>query len=121
MEDAEKYSCDTRASNNLTTDQNLLVAIAWCLPSEKRLFTLFPETIFVDVCEDTNNEGRPLFTMTGCDSDNKMYTFLRAFLPNQRTWGFRWIFCHVLPTMFSKKILDKIKIIISDGDSKEYT
>ena len=118
--DAVEFTEDNRSNRNLTNEQHLLVAIAWVLPSEKRLFMLFPEAIFVDVVEDTNNEGRPLLTMTGCDGDGKMYTFLRAFLPNQRAWGFRWVFSHVLMTMFPRETLAKIQIIISDGDAQEY-
>ena len=120
QEDASKYASDNRSNRNLTNEQNLLVALAWVVPSERRLFQLFPETLFVDSVEDTNNEGRPLLTMSGCDSNGKMFTFLRAFLPNQRTWSFRWIFLHVLPTMFSKETIGRIRVIISDGDSQEY-
>ena len=118
--DASMYASDNRSNRNLSNEQNLLVALAWVVPSERRLFELFPETLFVDSVEDTNNEGRPLLTMSGCDSNGKMFTFLRAFLPNQRTWSFRWIFLHVLPTMFSKNTIGKIRVIISDGDSQEY-
>ena len=83
QEDATKYASDSRVNRNLRNDQNLLVALAWVVPSERRLFRLFPETLFVDSVEDTNNEGRPLLTMSECDSNEKMFTFLRAFLPNQ--------------------------------------
>ena len=62
--DAVEFTEDNRSNRNLTNEQHLLVAIAWVLPSEKILFMLFPEAIFVDVVEDTNNEGRPLLTMT---------------------------------------------------------
>ena len=121
QKDANDYAISNRNNRKLSDEQNLLVAVAWVIKSERRLFDLFPETVFVDCVEDTNNEGRPLLTMTGCDSDGKMFTFLRALLPNQRTWGFRWIFSHVLPTMFGSDTLKKINIIMSDGDSKEYT
>lgn len=118
--DAEEFSRDNRFNRQLSNEQILLVAIAWVIPKERRLFKLFPETIFVDVVEDTNKEGRPLLTITGCDGDGKMYTLLRAFLPNQRAWAFRWVFSHVLLTMFSRQTLSKVQIIISDGDAQEY-
>ena len=120
QEDANQYAIDSRTTRNLSKDQNLLVAIAWVIPNEGQLFHMFPETIFVDAVEDTNNEGRPLLTMSGCDSSNKMFNILRAFLPNQRAWSFRWIFNHVLPTMFSEQTLSNVKVIISDGDAQEY-
>ena len=118
--DANEYANHSRVHQNLKNDQNLLVALAWVVPSEQRMFKLYLETLFVDSTESTNNEERPLLTMGGCDSSEKMFTFLRAFLPNQRTWSFRWIFYHVLPTMFSKNTISKIKVIISDGDAQEY-
>ena len=118
--DAKNYALDNRCNCKLRSDQNLLIALAWVVPEERRMFELFPETLFVDSTEDTNNEGRPLFTMGGCTSEGKMFTFLRAFLPNQRSWAFRWLFIHVLPTMFSKNIYQKIRVIISDGDSQEF-
>ena len=102
--DANNYALDNRCNCKLRSDQNLLIALAWVIPEERRMFELFPETLFVDSTEDTNNEGRPLFTMGGCTSNGKMFTFLRAFLPNQRSWAFRWMFLHVLPTMFTKNI-----------------
>ena len=118
--DANQYAFETRQSHNLSNEQNLMVGIACVIPNERRLFHLYPETIFVDCVEDTNNEGRPLLTMAGCDSSNKMFTILRAFLPNQRSWVFGWIFNHVLPTMYSRDTLNNVKVILSDGDSQEY-
>jgi len=96
------------------------MALAWVVPSERRMLELYPDTLFVDATEDTNKEGRSLLTIGGCDSSGEMFTFLRAFLANQRNWSFRWIFMHVLPTMFSKNMYERIKVIISDGDSQEY-
>ena len=69
--------------------QILLMSIAWVTPFEKRLFYLFPEVLYCDVICGTNNENRPLFTVTGKDSSGKMFTFFRAFLPNQKQWSFR--------------------------------
>ena len=121
QEDAYEYAYSNRISQNLYLDQNLLVAIAWVIQSERRLFNLFPEVIFVDTFKDTNDEGRPLLTISGCSSDGKMFTFLRSFFPNERTWCFRWIFSHVLPTLFSSEILERVNLIITDGDYCEIT
>ena len=82
---------------------------------------MFPEVITVDCTADTNNEARPLLTMAGKDSYGRMFIFLRAFLPNERNWGFRWIFSIVLPNFFHQTILSRIRLIISDGDAQECT
>ena len=120
LADASKFSNEHRKKMNLTHEQNLLLAVAWVIPGEKDYFFLFPEVLFIDIVEKTNNEKRPLLVVSGKDSDGKMFTILRAFLPNQRSWIFRWIFSVVFPTMFSKDLLKRVKIIISDGDSHEY-
>ena len=101
--DASNYALDNRSNRNFQKNQNLFMVLAWVVPSERRMLELYPDTLFVDATEDTNKEGRPLLTIGGCDSSGKMFTFLRAFLANQRSWSFRWIFTHVLPTIFSKK------------------
>ena len=59
--------------------------------------------------------------MTSKDSYGKMYTVLRAYLPNEKAWTFRWIFSIVIPQFFSKETLGKIRFVCSDGDSQEYT
>ena len=46
--------------------------------------------------------------------------FLRAYLPHEKGWMFRWIFSHVLVQMFSLTVLKKTRIIISDGDAQEF-
>ena len=42
-------------------------------------------------------------------------------MPNQQSWMFRWIFSVVMPSLISKKLLEKVCIIISDGDSQFFT
>ena len=69
--------------------------------------------------KSTNNEKRPLFTMYGKTTHGKILTFMRVFLPYEKTCIFRWIFCVALPQLFGKPTVDQIKIIISDGDSQE--
>ena len=96
------------------------MAIAWITKKEKRYFSMFPEVLFVDCVEDTNNEERPLCTITGRDAHGNMFYVLRAFLPNIRSWSFRWIFSYVLPNIYPLEILHRVKLVISDGDQKEY-
>ena len=95
------------------------MGIAWVIPSERQLFNLFSEVITVDTTASTNNELRPLLIISAKDSSGKMFTVLRAFLPNEQAWVFRWIFSAVLPKMFGLSKLNDVKLIISDGDSQE--
>ena len=96
------------------------MSIAWAIPCERRLFEMFPEVIVFDTTNKTNNESRLLLTMAGKDSNGKMFTFLRAFLPNEKGWVFRWVFSIVFPQLFGNIILKLIQVIITDGDSQEY-
>ena len=94
------------------------MAIAWITKKEKRYFSMFPKVPFVDCVEDTNNEERPLCTITGRNAHGNMFYVLRAFLPNIRSWSFRWIFSYVLPNIYLLEILHRVKLVISDGDQK---
>ena len=115
----DEFVADHRESLRCLPHQLLLMAVVWVIPCERKLFEMFPEVIKVDCTNDTNNESRPLLTMTGKDSNGKCFTLLRAFLPNQQNWVFRWIFSVVLPQVFGADVLHHIKVIISDGDANE--
>jgi hypothetical protein len=118
-EDLLKFAKEHRDEMNLTDQQELMIACAWVLPKEKRLFQMYPEVIHVDATSDTNNENRPLLTITARDSRGNVVTVLRIFMPNERSWAFRWLFQVVLPTLLGSEPLQKVKVIITDGDSQE--
>ena len=113
--EAKKFSEINRISLNLTSEQHLLIGVAWVTPFESDYYHMFPEVIMVDTVADTNNEGRPLLTIAGMTTSYKVFYILRAFLPNQCSWVFRWIFSFAMPTIFGN-LLKKTKIIVSDGD-----
>ena len=113
----EKYVLETRKNLKVSKEDDLMVALAWVLPKESNYFRLFPETIFVDVICDVNKDKRPLFTATGKDANGTMFTFLRAFLPNQQAWIFLWIFTVVFPILFPKQVLEQVQLIVSDSDA----
>ena len=115
----QRYVRQKRSSMQVPDIQILLMSIAWVTPFEKRLFNLFPEVLYCDVICGTNNENRPLFTVTGKDSSGKMFTFFRAFLPNQKQWSFRWLFNVVFPQVFTGSILSRVNCIITDGDTQQ--
>ena len=116
--DMYDYIQKSRDATRISRDHLMLMAIAWVLPKERQLFQMFPETFLIDCTFHTNNEKRPLLTLTGKDRNSKTFTFLRAFLPNEQLWVFNWIFTQVLPKMFDS-IMQDVKLIISDGDSQE--
>ena len=119
--DADEFTDFNRKAINCSEEQNLMIAVAWSLPEEKHNFKFCTEVIYVDCTADTNNEERPLLTISAKNAHGKMFMILRAFLPNERAWIFRWIFSTVLPNIFGELYLSKVNLVISDGDSCEYT
>ena len=117
----QDFVIDGRSALNLQDHHKYMIAFAWVTPSEKEKFNLFPEVITVDTVAGTNNENRPLLAMGGKDSNGKMFIFLRAYLPNEKGWIFRWIFSIVLPKMFSNTVLQRTQLVITDGDLQEYS
>ena len=74
-------------------------------------------------CDNTskvcNEDERYLFTMTSIDSMGKTFALLRAFLPHEKAWVFKWLFQTVLPNLFPKDHFQGTKLFITDGDSQE--
>ena len=103
-DEVNQFIQHSRNVHKFSYQQLLLMAIAWVHPQECELFSIFPKVITVDYTSGTNNESRPLLTMGGKDSLDKVFIFLRVFLPNERRWVFRWIFNVVL----HKKILPRL-------------
>ena len=115
------FVIDGRNALKLADHHKYMIAFAWVTPSEREKFNLFPEVITVDTLAGTNNETRPMLALGGKDSNGKMFIFLRAYLPNERGWIFRWIFSIVIPKMFSKTVLQRTQLVITDGDLQEYS
>jgi hypothetical protein len=117
--DLAQYAEMHRVSLDLRNTQELMIASAWVLAPEIRLAYQFPEVLLMDSTADTNKESRPLFTITGKDSTGHMFTILRAFVPNERAWVFRWLFQTVMPALLGKDLLLRVRAVITDGDSQE--
>ena len=66
-----------------------MIAIACVISCERDYFSRFPEVLFVDSTAKTNNERRPLLIVAGKDANDKMFTILGAFIPNERAWSLR--------------------------------
>jgi hypothetical protein len=118
-QDLLDFADEHRQELQLTNDQQLMIGCAWVTPNEKRLFQMFPEVVHVDATADTNNENRPLTTITIRDSRGNVVTVLRVFMPNERAWAFRWLFQVVFYTLLGCSGLGRIKVVITDGDAQE--
>lgn len=118
-EDMMKYARESRISVNAGDDQDVLLAIVWVLPIGKRLFRAYSEVMFIDGTHKTNKENRPLITIAIKDCCGKMQIVLRAFVPNERAWMFRWLFQVAIPSLLGNSFCEKVQLQITDGDSQE--
>jgi hypothetical protein len=97
----------------------MMIGIAYAMPYKVQQFQLFNACLHIDATADSNQEGRPLVTVSSKDSYGKTFIVLRAFLPNEQSWSYKWYFHTVLPALLGKDVLKRIKIIVTDGDSQE--
>ena len=118
QEVVEDYQADME-SLQLSTDQSLFIACAWTTNRERRQFRLSPHVIKFDVTKGTNRENRPLFTVSIRTGYGSYITVVKAFLSNERTVTFRWMFSHALPTLLGAQWLRHVKLAMTDGDSHE--
>jgi hypothetical protein len=59
-----------------------LLAAAWICDEERRLVSLYPEILGVDITEQTNKEEFPLLILAGLTGDHKTFTAARFLLPS---------------------------------------
>ena len=67
-----KYALESRNAVGAREDQDILIGCCWVLPEGRRLFHAFPEVVCVDGTHETNNESRPLLTLSVKDSNGKV-------------------------------------------------
>jgi hypothetical protein len=60
----------------------------WVLPEGRCLFHAFPEVICVDGTPETNNESRPLLTLSVKDSNGRVYCGCLVHCPQLKDLGF---------------------------------
>jgi MULE transposase domain len=115
----KKYAFESRRAVGAREDQDILIGCCWVLSEGRRLFHAFPEVLCVDGTHETNNESRPLVTLSVKDSNGKVTVVVRCFAPNERSWFFRWLFQEALPALLGEEALHSVKLIMTDGDSQE--
>jgi MULE transposase domain len=118
-EDLMQYARESRVSVKAKNDQDVLLAIVWVLPRNRELFRAYPEVLFIDGTHKTNYENRPLITMGIKDSHGNVQVVLRAFVPNERAWLFRWLFQVATPALLGAKACEDVQLLITDGDAQE--
>lgn len=119
MNNMLQYGNDSRNSLNVPHDATILLSFVWCAKHCRRLFQAFPEVLYIDGTHATNRDRMPLFTVGIRDESFKIHVVIRAFVPNERAWIFRWLFQYGIPTLVGMHACQKVKLIVTDGDSQE--
>ncbi|KAG7345185.1 MULE transposase domain containing protein [Nitzschia inconspicua] len=91
------------------------------MPVGRRCLQAFPELLFSDATHKTNQENRPLITFGVKDAEGRVQVVIRAWAPNERAWMFRWLFQTALPAIIGKATCERIRLVVTDGDSQELT
>eukprot|EP00957_Ditylum_brightwellii_P019300 1456084-Ditylum_brightwellii.AAC.1 len=63
--------------------------MAWTHKHLRRIAKAYGNAIFVDATEGTNEEDRPLITLSVRNSVMKQVVVLQAVLPNNQQWIYR--------------------------------
>ena len=74
-----------RIAHGLQSDHKYMMGFAWVIPDELKLLEAFPQVVYIDTTEKTNNEKTPLLTLGAKNSNSKVFIFLRMFMPNQQS------------------------------------
>ena len=114
----EKYK-EQRQDERLNSTQLQLVGAAWCTMKQKRLLLLDPSVIKIDATSDTNKESRDLLTFTSRAPTGQYFICLQVFMPDARPSTFRWVFQVVLPDLLGRDVMNRIQMLMTDGDSHE--
>ncbi len=116
--DMQLFARTHRHSLLVEDKQDLMIGCAWTTPPEKRLVKMFGEVLHIDCTANTNNEDRPFLTITGRNSNGKIFTVMHSFLPKERAWVICWLFQTAMPALLSRDFIGRVKVIVTDGDSQ---
>lgn len=113
--EVDEYLQTTEGRNR---DLNLL-ALAFANRQQYQLARTFCSTISIDsthkACQIDNLS---LLTVTVKDAFGLTSVILSFWIPNQRTWMFKYVLLEILPKIFGSQFCLKVKAIISDGDKQ---
>ena len=118
--DFKEYARKGRYAVGARDNQDILIACCRVFPDGRRLFHAFLEVLCIYETHETNNESRPLLTLSVKDSDGNVLVVVRYFAaPNKRSWLFRWLFQEALPVLLGTQTLRLVKLVMTDGDPQE--
>jgi hypothetical protein len=113
--------CNNERSTLPDNDITLFAAIAWTSMHEKKIFIKYPFILNIDATAQTNSEQRPLVTCNVRTMDGNWIPVLRALLPSEQSWSYRWLFSEAFSILLGSDWVYNSNLAITDGDSQEIT
>jgi hypothetical protein len=111
---------DHRQVLNISDTQEMMLGIAYDMLFELQQLYLFHVFMHIDATADSNKEGHCLLvTLSSKDLYRNIFLILWYFMPSEQSWAYKWLFQTVLPSLLGKEVLNKISIIVTNGDSQE--
>jgi hypothetical protein len=87
----------------------ILLYAAWITNKELQNTILFPELLAVDTTADTNIEDRMLMIVTGLENMRRDFPSIRAFLPSECQWVFRFSLSYAFPKLLCVATIRRTK------------
>jgi hypothetical protein len=121
LEEALEFAASARVTQGVPVKQRVCCAVAFAKHNEIRRGRLYPEVMFVDSTENTNNEDRPLLCIGMRDSSGKVFVSVYVYMPCLTRWAYRWVFGRVLPEFLGSEYMEGVRALITDGDPQQNT
>jgi hypothetical protein len=109
-----------KSAMKLDDSDVMLLFVAWGSNEYLRYITMFTKVLSIDTTYGTNREERPLLVFSGTDNNRKNFTVMRAFLPSECEWVFRYVFEVAIPSLIGEATVERIDQINTDGDRQFY-
>jgi hypothetical protein len=109
-----------KSAMKLDDSDAVLLFVAWGSDEDLRYITMFTEVLSIDTTYGTNREKRPLLVFADTYHNMKNFIALRAFLPSECEWVFRYVFEVAIPTLINEATVERINQINTDGDMQIY-
>jgi hypothetical protein len=91
-----------KSAMKLDDNAAMLLFVAWGSDEDLRYITMFTEVLSIDTNYGMNREKRPLLVFAGTDNNRKNFTAMRAFLPSEYEWVFRYVFEVAIPSLIGE-------------------
>jgi len=77
---------------------------------------VFPKYFGIAMTFGLNKEQRNLVTVAGVDGHIKLFLGFRCWMPSKQRVVYQWAIGVALPTLVSKKVTQRNRVVSSDGE-----